>query len=257
MSTSIKTDVITLPSRLVKRDGNEVAFDKSRIEQALRKAGQATGEYDAAEAQLLTHQVVKVLSHRFSHSGVADIESVQDIAEQVLISANHLDTARAYIVYREQHHKLRQDRRTLVDVSASVNEYLDRSDWRVSANANQGYSLGGLILNTSGKMVANYWLSHVYPPEIGNAHREGDIHIHDLDMLAGYCAGWSLRTLLHEGQEYHSGPRAATCAATSRRSSPPAHPGREYECRLHGADCRFPAGRHGSASNWQPSCQRY
>ena len=199
MSTSIKTDVITLPSRLVKRDGNEVAFDKSRIEQALRKAGQATGEYDAAEAQLLTHQVVKVLSHRFSHSGVADIESVQDIAEQVLISANHLDTARAYIVYREQHHKLRQDRRTLVDVSASVNEYLDRSDWRVSANANQGYSLGGLILNTSGKMVANYWLSHVYPPEIGNAHREGDIHIHDLDMLAGYCAGWSLRTLLHEG----------------------------------------------------------
>ena len=87
----------------------------------------------------------------------------------------------------------------LVDVSASVNEYLERADWRVSANANQGYSLGGLILNTSGKMIANYWLSHVYPPEIGAAHRTGDIHIHDLDMLAGYCAGWSLRSLLHEG----------------------------------------------------------
>ncbi|MGB5255284.1 MAG: ribonucleoside triphosphate reductase, partial [Sedimenticolaceae bacterium] len=87
----------------------------------------------------------------------------------------------------------------LVDAASSVNEYLDRADWRVSANANQGYSLGGLILNTSGKVIANYWLSHVYSPEAGVAHREGDIHIHDLDMLAGYCAGWSLRTLLHEG----------------------------------------------------------
>ena len=84
-------------------------------------------------------------------------------------------------------------------MAASVNEYLEQADWRVNANANQGYSLGGLILNTSGKMIANYWLSHVYPPEIGLAHREGDVHIHDLDMLAGYCAGWSLRTLLNEG----------------------------------------------------------
>ncbi len=86
-----------------------------------------------------------------------------------------------------------------VDVASSINEYLDRADWRVNANANQGYSLGGLILNTSGKVVANYWLSHVYSPVIGEAHRNGDLHIHDLDMLAGYCAGWSLRTLLTEG----------------------------------------------------------
>lgn len=87
----------------------------------------------------------------------------------------------------------------LVDPVASIGEYLSRADWRVNANANQGYSLGGLILNVSGKVTANYWLSHVYPPEIGRAHREGDLHIHDLDMLSGYCAGWSLRTLLHEG----------------------------------------------------------
>ncbi|SFY16286.1 ribonucleoside-triphosphate reductase class III catalytic subunit [Paracoccus pantotrophus] len=86
-----------------------------------------------------------------------------------------------------------------VDVASSVNEYLDRADWRVNANANQDYSLGGLILNISGKVVANYWLSHVYPPAVGEAHRRGDLHIHDLDMLAGYCAGWSLRTLLTEG----------------------------------------------------------
>ena len=80
-----------------------------------------------------------------------------------------------------------------VDVAASVEEYLERTDWRVRANANQGYSLGGLILNTAGKVLANYWLSHVYPQEIGEAHRRGDLHIHDLDMLSGYCAGWSLR----------------------------------------------------------------
>lgn len=86
-----------------------------------------------------------------------------------------------------------------IDVAATVNEYLDRSDWRVNANANQGYSLGGLILNTAGKVAANYWLSEVYPPEIGQAHRDGDLHIHDLDILAGYCAGWSLRALLEEG----------------------------------------------------------
>ncbi|NLC35710.1 MAG: ribonucleoside triphosphate reductase, partial [Alcaligenaceae bacterium] len=86
-----------------------------------------------------------------------------------------------------------------IDVRSSVDEYLNRADWRVNANANQGYSLGGLILNLSGKVIANYWLNHVYPPDIGEAHREGDLHIHDLDMLSGYCAGWSLRTLLHEG----------------------------------------------------------
>ncbi|MFC8192921.1 ribonucleoside triphosphate reductase [Cellulomonas sp. NPDC057328] len=87
----------------------------------------------------------------------------------------------------------------VVEVGSSIDEYLDRSDWRVNANANQGYSLGGLILHTAGKVVANYWLSHVYPPEVGRAHREGDLHVHDLDMLSGYCAGWSLRTFLQEG----------------------------------------------------------
>jgi anaerobic ribonucleoside-triphosphate reductase len=121
------------------------------------------------------------------------------VVEQTLIAANHLKTARAYIVYREQHAKLRADRKTLVDVESSINEYLNRQDWRVNANANQGYSLGGLILNVAGKVTANYWLSHVYAPEAGAAHRQGDLHIHDLDMLSGYCAGWSLRTLLREG----------------------------------------------------------
>ncbi len=186
-----------LPTRLRKRDGNMVCFDSSKILSAIQRAGAATGEFPEEEAQLLTSQVIKVLSHLTD--GTPDIERIQDIVEQSLISANHFGTARAYIVYREQHKQLRKDKKTLVDVASSINEYLDQADWRVSANANQGYSLGGLILNTSGKVIANYWLSHVYPPEIGEAHRKGDIHIHDLDMLAGYCAGWSLRTLLHEG----------------------------------------------------------
>ena len=95
--------------------------------------------------------------------------------------------------------KLRPDRGAVVDAVASINEYLERQDWRVQANANQGFSLGGLILNSAGKLVANYWLSSVYPEEIGTAHRDGDLHIHDLDMLSGYCAGWSLRTVLMEG----------------------------------------------------------
>ncbi|RLJ20669.1 ribonucleoside triphosphate reductase [bacterium endosymbiont of Escarpia laminata] len=199
MSVKLEKTPLFLPIKVEKRDGSQTAFDAAKIRTAILQAGQATGELDESEAQLLTAQVVKVLAHTGYRHQIPDIERIQDIVEQVLISANHLQTARAYIVYREQHKKLRQDRRTLVDVSTSVNEYLERADWRVSANAAQGYSLGGLILNTSGKMLANYWLSHVYPPEVGEAHRVGDIHIHDLDMLAGYCAGWSLRTLLHEG----------------------------------------------------------
>jgi len=186
-----------LPEQVRKRDGQLSAFDPLRIEAAILNAGKAAGEFGKEEAALLTNQVLKVLAH--SHCSVPTIERIQDTVEQQLISANHLRTARAYIVYREQHQRLRQDNKTLLDVSQAVNEYLDRSDWRVSANANQGYSLGGLILNSAGKITANYWLSHVYPPQIGQAHRNGDLHIHDLDMLSGYCAGWSLRTLLHEG----------------------------------------------------------
>jgi ribonucleoside-triphosphate reductase len=189
--------IVRLPQRLRNRAGKNVSFDSNRITVAILKAGRATEEFDEDEARLLTSQVIKVLSHLSIDE--IEVERIQDIVEQTLITSNHLKTARAYIAYREKHQQLRDDERTLVDVSTSINEYLDQLDWRVNANANQGYSLGGLILNSSGKMIANYWLSHVYPPEIGEAHRNGDIHIHDLDMLAGYCAGWSLRTLLHEG----------------------------------------------------------
>ena len=104
------------------------------------------------------------------------------------MDAGHFRSMRAYIVYREQHGRLRRDRKTLVEVATSMNEYLDREDWRVQANANQGYSLGGLVLNVSGKVTANYWLDEVYSEHIGRAHREADLHIHDLDMLAYFIA---------------------------------------------------------------------
>lgn len=196
--TALPSPLPAIPRRVLKRDGSTATFNEHKIESAILRAGQATGEFDREEAALLTRQVLKVLRHRFS-GHPPQVEQIQDVVEQILISANHFATMRAYVVYREQHSRLRRDRTTVVDVAASMNEYLEQTDWRVNANANQGYSLGGLILNVSGKVTANYWLNHVYPPELGDAHRTGDIHIHDLDMLSGYCAGWSLRMLLREG----------------------------------------------------------
>lgn len=184
---------------VVKRDGQTVPFDSAKIAKAIERAGQATGEFGLDEAWLIAGQVIKVLKHRFGSVIAPQIEQIQDVVEQCLISANYFKTAKSYILYREGRERGRQDKKTVVDVISSINEYLDKSDWRVKANANQGYSLGGLILNISGKMIANYWLNHVYPKEIGEAHKRGDYHIHDLDMLSGYCAGWSLKTLLIEG----------------------------------------------------------
>ncbi len=184
-----------MPGTLFKRDGREVTFDSGKIERAIAAAAHATQEFGPEEATLITEAVLS----RLLDARRLDVEQVQDKVELVLMEAGYYATARAYIVYRERHGRLRRERKHLIDVAASMNEYLRREDWRVQANANQGYSLGGLILNVSGKVTANYWLDEVYSEEIGLAHREADLHIHDLDMLAGYCAGWSLRTLLHEG----------------------------------------------------------
>ena len=185
-------------THLIKRDGSTKAFDASKIVQALAKAGKATGEFDTDRAEQLTEKLVlpklRVLDMVTPH-----IEQVQDAVESALFEAGYFKTLRAYIVYREQRRSARDARQSWVNVEGSINEYLDQLDWRVNANANQGYSLGGLILNVSGKVVANYWLNYIYPKEVGLAHRQADIHIHDLDMLSGYCAGWSLRTLLQEG----------------------------------------------------------
>jgi len=192
----MSTQAAQLPTALMKRDGRVVAFDAAKIASALARAGAATGELDAQRAQQLTQAAVLP---RLQGVHCPQIEQVQDAVEVALFDAGLRHTLRAYVVYREQHRQLRGARQTLVDVQATMDEYLQQRDWRIKANANQGWSLGGLILNVSGKVVANYWLDQVYPPEVGRAHREADLHIHDLDMLSGYCAGWSLRTLLNEG----------------------------------------------------------
>lgn len=189
---------------VLKRDGSVKPFDVTKIVSAITRAGKATGEFGEKRAEeLVTTLVVPRLEKM--NLPTFHIEQVQDAVEHALFEAGCFTTLRAYIVYRESRTKARDAKQSWVNVESSMNEYLDQLDWRVNANANQGYSLGGLILNVSGKVTANYWLNHIYPPEVGRAHREADIHIHDLDMLSGYCAGWSLRTLLTEGLNGVSG----------------------------------------------------
>lgn len=187
-----------MPEHLVKRDGSVKPFDAAKITAAIAKAGKATGEFGEKRAQEMCETLV-IPKIKSLNLVTPNIEQVQDAVEHALFDSGYFATLRAYIVYREQHAKSRDAKKSWVNVESSINEYLDQLDWRVNANANQGYSLGGLILNVSGKVVANYWLNYIYTPEIGAAHRNADIHIHDLDMLSGYCAGWSLRTVLTEG----------------------------------------------------------
>lgn len=189
---------VLFPKHVLKRDGSVRSFDVSKIVRAVEKAGKATQEFDSARARSIVEE--RVMPKLGEYSGrTLHIEQIQDAVEHALFDEGCFMTLRAYIVYRESRAKARDAKKSWVNVESSINEYLDQVDWRVNANANQGYSLGGLILNVSGKVTANYWLNYIYPPEVGRAHREADVHIHDLDMLSGYCAGWSLRTLLQEG----------------------------------------------------------
>lgn len=181
-----------------KRNGAIVTFDRVKIENAIIEAIKSVDGTDFSHVPLIGNQIISIVEERVG-ANIPDIESIQDVVEEVLIKNGHDTVAKAYILYREKRAEARATQNIVVEVGKTMDEYLERSDWRVNANANSGYSLGGLILNTSGKITANYWLSHVYPEEVGNAHRNGDYHIHDLDMFCGYCAGWSLRQLLEEG----------------------------------------------------------
>lgn len=183
---------------IIKRDGSVKDFDAQKIAYAIECAGKATNQFGRERAEEITETLVMPRLRQLSVA-TPHIEQVQDAVEHALYEAGYFETLRAYIVYREQRARSRDVKKSWVDVESSINEYLNQSDWRVNANANQGYSLGGLILNVSGKVIANYWLNYIYTPEIGQCHRQADFHIHDLDMLSGYCAGWSLRTLLQEG----------------------------------------------------------
>ncbi len=182
-----------------KRDGKIVAFDITKIENAIGKAFMAEHtDYTHDILSLLALQTTSNFSDKI-HDGIINVEDIQDAVEVALIQAGYIKIAKSYILYRKQHESLRQIRSTELDYKQTVDNYLKINDWRVKENSTVTYSVGGLILSNSGAVTANYWLSEVYDPEIEKAHRDADIHIHDLSMLTGYCAGWSLKQLIQEG----------------------------------------------------------
>ena len=184
---------------VIKRDGNIVDFDLGKIRSAIEKAFEAEKvNYHPSVVDFLALKVTAVFESKVKNGQIA-VEDIQDSVEQVLVQAGYAEVAKAYILYRKQREKIRNTKNTYLDYKAIIDNYLGTSDWRVKENSTVTYSVGGLILSNSGAITANYWLSEVYDDEIERAHRNADIHIHDLSMLTGYCAGWSLRQLITEG----------------------------------------------------------
>ena len=179
-----------------KRDGRTAKFDRKKIEKAIEKAGLETGEFDAAQAVELTDKVLGVLETR-NQKRLPSVEDIQDIVEDALIDSKFKKTAKAYIIYRDQHKKLREiTSNAHVDL---IDKYLKNLDWKVNENSNMGYSLQGLNNYVSAEITKTYWLDKIYTSKIGQAHKEGDLHIHDLNLLSVYCVGWDLTDLLQEG----------------------------------------------------------
>ena len=179
-----------------KRDGRTAKFDRKKIEKAIEKAGLETGEFDAAQAVELTDKVLGVLETR-NQKRLPSVEDIQDIVEDALIDSKFKKTAKAYIIYRDQHKKLREITSNVhVDL---IDKYLENLDWKVNENSNMGYSLQGLNNYVSAEITKTYWLDKIYTSKIGQAHKEGDLHIHDLNLLSVYCVGWDLTDLLQEG----------------------------------------------------------
>ena len=178
---------------VIKRDGKNVSLDLSKIGRAITQAFEACERtYHQDVIDFLVLKVTSDFSSKVENNSIT-VENIQDSVESVLIKAGYDDVAKAYILYRKQREKLRNLSSTILDYKEIVNNYLKINDWRVKENSTVTYSVGGLILSNSGAITANYWLSEVYDEEIANAHRNADIHIHDLSMLTGYCAGWSLK----------------------------------------------------------------
>jgi len=180
-----------------KRNGQVVPFDQSKITNALWAAVQAVGGRDQERARRLSDEVVRILRRKYD-GGVPSVEHVQDIVEKTLIEHGHAKTAKAYILYREQHKNIREVTHLLRDI-AIIDDYLEEMDWRVRENSNMTYSLQGLNVHITQKVVCNYWLNSIYPREIRDAHLKGEFHIHDLGTLGPYCVGWDLQDLLMEG----------------------------------------------------------
>ena len=185
--------------KVVKRDGEIADFDLKKIGSAIEKAFDATQmQYNDDMVELLDLRVTADFQKKIKDEKI-DVESIQDSVENVLVQAGYADVAKAYILYRKQREKIRNMKSTILDYKEIVDSYVKVEDWRVKENSTVTYSVGGLILSNSGAVTANYWLSEIYDEEIAEAHRNADIHLHDLSMLTGYCAGWSLKQLITEG----------------------------------------------------------
>ncbi|MBR4719356.1 MAG: ribonucleoside triphosphate reductase, partial [Lachnospiraceae bacterium] len=184
---------------VVKRDGQVTDFNISKISDAIMKAFDACEkQYNNDMIDLLSLRVTSDFQSKLDGDRIS-VEDVQDSVETVLEQAGYTEVAKAYILYRKQREKMRNMKSTILDYKDVVNSYVKVEDWRVKENSTVTYSVGGLILSNSGAVTANYWLSEIYDQEIADAHRNADIHIHDLSMLTGYCAGWSLKQLIKEG----------------------------------------------------------
>ena len=185
--------------QVVKRDGKTVAFDIQKISNAIKKAFDSIEKpFDDNVIDFISLKVTADFASKVAEDKVS-VEDIQDSVEKVLGEAGYGDVAKSYILYRRQREKIRNMKSTVLDYKKIVDDYLSLNDWRVKENSTVSYSIGGLILSNSGAITANYWLSEVYDDEIANAHRNCDIHIHDLSMLSGYCAGWSIKQLIQEG----------------------------------------------------------
>ena len=185
--------------QIKKRDGRIEDFQLEKVGKAIEKAFMAEHKfYNEDIINMLSLRVTAQMNSKVLNN-VVDIEDVQDAVEVVLIQAGYVDVARSYIFYRKARANIREQKATDLDYKKTVDNYLKVNDWRVKENSTVTYSVGGLILSNSGAITANYWLTEVYDDEIASAHRNCDIHIHDLSMLTGYCAGWSLKQLIQEG----------------------------------------------------------
>jgi len=185
-------------SQIKKRDGRIVDFDQNKIIIAVQKAMEAVGEKDPKKIQKISDQIAKALNNKFHYRSIPAIEELQDIVEEVLIRSKQIKAAKAYILYRDQHSKIRE-LKALVDSNQIMGDYLDKLDWLVKENSNMAYSLQGLNNHISSAISSHYWLNKVYPPEIRDVFLDGDIHIHDMQILAAYCCGWDLQDLLVRG----------------------------------------------------------
>ena len=185
--------------QVIKRDGQTADFVLTKINEVIMKAFNATQmQYNNDIVDLLALRVTADFQDNVK-DGQIHVEDIQDSVEKILEQAGYAEAAKAYILYRKQREKMRTMKSTILDYKDVVNSYVKIEDWRVKENSTVTYSVGGLILSNSGAVTANYWLSEIYDEEIAEAHRNADIHIHDLSMLTGYCAGWSLKQLINEG----------------------------------------------------------